>query len=174
MNEKTKRQLQPQYRVDFVTALPMARCIERLERDVVLRDSATRHPLAPMRQTTTIEANNVFHIERHFPGQLYPIRLVGRLDPDPDGGQGTWVQASIVDEPSNQVLIEGLILFLGFFLATVLLVLRLKARALMFTVPGLIVMLILFGMRWRALRIATEDLARWVRRRLYVTGDQVR
>jgi hypothetical protein len=32
----------------------------------------------------------------------------------------------------------------------------------------------MMSLRWRALRTTTEDLARWLRRRLYLTAEQVR
>jgi len=51
--------------------------------------------------------------------------------------------------------------------------LRLKARVFVITGPALVVMLVVFSMRWRTLRRATEDMTRWLRRRLYLTSEQV-
>ncbi|MBN1681261.1 MAG: hypothetical protein JW966_13320 [Anaerolineae bacterium] len=168
MKEKAKRDL-PGYTVDFETALPLADCTRRLERDAPPPDSSR---WAPLTQHILIRRDGTFILERRFPWALYPIRLVGHLDPVKDS-DGTWVHGAITHDTVNQVMIEGLIVFLLFFLATALLFLRLKTRGLVITVPLLLVMLSLFSLRWRALRAATENAGRWLRRRLYVTQEQL-
>ncbi len=161
------------YTVDFVTALPVAQCRERLERG----DSAAYHgpgsSLAPMVQRVVVRGNGAFTIERTYPGALYPIRLTGRLDDDESGG-GTWVHGAITHDAENQVLIEGLVVFLLFFLITALLFLRLRARSFVISLPLILLVLVVFSLRWRALRESTRDLTVWVRRRLYLTAEQVR
>jgi len=57
---------------------------------------------------------------------------------------------------------------------TALLFLRLKTRGLVITLPMLLAALLVLSIRWRALRAQTLDLTRWLRRRLYVTTDQIR
>lgn len=157
------------YTVDFVTALPLDQCRERLERDVLMPPGSR---VAPTVQRTTIEGNDQFTIERTFPLALYPIQLKGCLDPHEKGG--TWVHGAITQDTENQVLIEGLIVFALFFLLTALLFLRLRTRVLVISVPLLVVTLYGMSLRWRMLRAATEDLTRWLRRRLYLTAEQVR
>jgi hypothetical protein len=173
VNVKHKRKHIPaHYAVDFVTALPRHECVERLQRAVVLRNHGPGGQLAPMQQRTILHAGGVFEIERSFPGGLHPIRLRGQLEDDVSS-PGTWVQGAITHDSYNQVLVEGLIIFMLFFLMTALLFLRLKARSLGVSLPLLLLTLALFSVRWRALRAATDDLTRWLRRRLYVTADQI-
>ncbi len=172
MSDKSKRK-PAYYTVDFVTALPPDACGERLERGVALPVRGVGSSLAPLTQRALLVENNTFVIERIFPGAIHPIRLVGHLDPDHDAG-GTWVHGAITHDTTNQVLIEGLIIFVTFFLLTVLLFLRLKARVFVISVPALVVMLVVFSLRWRVLRRGTEDMSHWLRRRLYLTPDQVR
>jgi hypothetical protein len=115
-----------------------------------------------------------FIIERTFPAAIRPIRLTGALDPDPEDGGGTWVHGAITHDTENQVLVEGLLVFVAFFLLTMIFFLRLKTRGFMISIPALLMMLTIFSLRWRALRYATRDLALFLRRRLYLTADQVK
>lgn len=170
MVEKSKRR-PAAYRVDFVTALPLDACHDRLARGVVLPAQGLGAQLAPITQRVIMVDDRTFVAVRTFPGALYPLRFVGHLDPDEARG-GTWVHGAITHDAYNQVLIEGLIAFALFFLITALLFLRLRTRALAISLPTLLLMLTLFSLRWQALHAATEDLAHWVRRRLYVTGEQ--
>jgi hypothetical protein len=172
VNDKTKRK-PAYYTVDFVTALPPEACGERLERGVALPVRGVGSSLAPLTQRTLIRENNTFIVERAFPGAIHPIRLIGHLDPEHDG-DGTWVHGAITHDTANQVWIEGLIVFVTFFLLTVLLFFRLRMRVFVISVPMLVTMLIVFSLRWRALRRGTEELSYWLRRRLYLTPDQVR
>jgi hypothetical protein len=172
MTDKPKRK-PAYYTVDFVTALPPEACRERLEREEVLASRGVGSWLAPTTQRVAVSSGGEFTVERTFPGALYPIRLVGNLDRD-EPGRGTWVHGAITHDTDNQVMIEGLILFVLFFLVTMLLFLRLKADSLMITLPLLALTLVVSSVRWRALRASTEDLTRWLRRRLYVTKEQVR
>ena len=48
-----------------------------------------------------------------------------------------------------------------------------KTRGLLLLSPLILLVLVLCSIRWRALHAATLDLARWVRRRLYVTPEQL-
>lgn len=172
MAEKTKQK--PAYHtIDFITALPKDECVSRLEQRVVLPAKGFGESLAPMRQDILFSSSNEFVIERSFPGAIVPIRLIGYLDEN-ENNQGTWVHGTITHDPDNQILIEGLIVFLLFFLMTALLFLRLKLRGLVITAPMLILLLFVFSARWRALRASTLDLTRWVRRKLYVTKAQVK
>jgi hypothetical protein len=157
------------YTVDFVTALAISQCRARLERDVFTPQASQ---LTPIRQRTLLEGNDQFTIERSFPFALYPIQLKGCLDPHDQGG--TWVHGTITQDTENQVLIEGLIVFLTFFLIAILLYLRLRTRGLIITAPMLLMALYIMSLRWRALRQSTEELAYWLRRRLYLTTEQVR
>lgn len=171
VDDKLKRK-PAYYVIDFVTALPLEACRDRLERGVALPLQGVGSSLAPLTQRTLLRANNSFIVERVFPGAIHPIRLVGHLDPD-QASDGTWVHGAITHDTYNQVLIEGLIVFVTFFLLTALLFLRLKARVFVISLPALTVMLIVFSMRWRTLRRATEDMSHWLRRRLYLTSEQV-
>lgn len=171
MTEKGK-QKPAYYTVDFVTALSQTECVERLERQVILASNSVGAWLAPMTQRTTVQDSGQFLVERGFPGALHPIRLEGRLEDHAEGG--TWVNGAITHDTYNQVLVEGLILFVLFFVMSALLYLRLKTRGLVITLPMLLAVLVLFSIRWRALRAQTHDLTRWLRRRLYVTAGQVR
>ena len=72
------------------------------------------------------------------------------------------------------IVATGLVLFVLFFLVTVLFFVRLKLRALIITAPLFFVLLVLLSRRWRTLRRATEDVTRWLRRKLYVLPEQVR
>jgi hypothetical protein len=161
------------YTFDFVTALSIAECRERLQRGIASPPKGAGSSLAPITQRVFVLANNQFRIERAFPGAIHPIRLSGSLDPAPDG-DGTWAHGAITHDTENQVLIEGLIAFVGFFLLTALLFVRLRVESLIISLPMLLLMLGVMSLRWRALRMATEDMARWVRRRLYLTPEQVR
>lgn len=160
------------YTVDFVTALPKAQCRTRLDREDGIRSRGLGGSLAPMRQYTVVQDSGAFIIERTFAGALHPIRFQGSLDDDETSG-GTWVHGAITHDTENQVLIEGLIVFLTFFLLTALLFLRLRVRGFAVSLPLVLLMLTVFSLRWRALRDSTRDLAASVRRRLYVTPDQV-
>jgi hypothetical protein len=155
--------------IDFVTALPLDQCRERLERDVF---TPQKNRLAPVTQHVTLEGNDQFTIERSFPFALYPIQLKGCLDPHEKGG--TWIHGAITQDAENQVLVEGLIVFVSFFLLTALLFLRLRVRVFVISVPLLVAVLYGMSLRWRALRASTEDLTRWLRRRLYLTAEQVK
>lgn len=157
------------YTIDFVTALPLDQCRERLERDVFTPQG---NQLARIEQRAIIEGNDQFTVERSFRFALYPIQLKGCLDPHEKGG--TWVHGTITQDTENQVLIEGLIVFALFFLMTALLFLRLRSRVFLISLPLLLLTLYMMSLRWRALRTTTEDLARWLRRRLYLTAEQVR
>jgi hypothetical protein len=174
MTEKPKRNKPAYYLVDFTTALPVADCRQRLERSAEQPSGWPGSALAPITQQIVLLKNDQFIIERTFPAAMHPIRLMGALDSDPDAGGGTWVHGAITHDTENQVLIEGLLVFVGFFLLTAIFFLRLKARGLMISIPALIVMLAIFSLRWRALRSATRDLALFLRRRLYLTEDQVK
>jgi hypothetical protein len=171
MTDKPKKE--PRYTVDFVTALSPAACCTRLEQCADAPIRVLGGTLAPVTQRTTVQDNDLFLVEREFPGAMRPIRLVGHLDPDEDG-DGTWVHGAVTVDAENQVWIEGLFLFGIFFLMAALFFLRLKTRGFFVSVPLFLLLLTLFALRWRALRATTEDLARWLRRRLYVTAEQVR
>jgi hypothetical protein len=170
MTEKPKRK-PAYYTVDFVTALSPEACCERLEREDAPAVQGIGGWLAPVTQRVAVSGGGEFTVERTFRGAFSPIRLVGSLDRDETGG-GTWVHGAITHDTDNQVMIEGLILFVLFFLITTLLFLRLKADSLVITVPLLMAMLAVSSVRWRALRATTGDLTRWLRRRLYVTKEQ--
>jgi len=157
------------YTIDFVTALPLDQCRERLERDVF---TPQKNQLTPVTQRVVVEGNDQFTVERAFPLSLYPIQLKGCLDPHEKGG--TWVHGAITQDTENQVLIEGLIVFAVFFLLTALLFLRLRVRVFVISVPMLLLTLYIMSLRWRALRANTEDLTRWLRRRLYLTSEQIK
>ena len=159
------------YTVDFITALPQDQCRQRLERDDAPRAGGFGAGLAPMQQRTLVKGSGAFVIERTFTGALQPVRFEGCLDED-DNSDGTWVHGAITHDTENQVLIEGLMVFLVFFLVTAMLFLRLRVRSLAISLPLLLLLLVVFSLRWRALRRSTRDLAAWVRRRLYVTVDQ--
>lgn len=170
MNEIKRKN--PEYTVEFVTALPVRECLDRLEREPISRPRGAQGALAPMRQETILGDNRIFIVERHFPGALHPIRFVGSLDPDDSGG--TWVHGGITHDTENQVLLEGLAVFVVFFLLAVLFFIALKTRGLLLITPVFLLVLLVFSVRWRALHAATIDLARWVRRKLYLTPEQVR
>lgn len=171
MDEKAKRK-PAYYTVDFVTALSMADCIARLEKSVVLPARSMGARLAPMTQRAIVQTGGRFIVEREFPGALHPIRLEGRLEEHEDGG--TWVNGAITHDTYNQILVEGLIVFVLFFVASALLFLRLKVRGLAITLPMLVAVLLVLSIRWRALWASVLDLTRWLRRRLYVTTEQIR
>ena len=173
MTKKAKPNKPDYYTIDFTTALPVADCRRRLERSAT-QAIASGSPFAPITQQIAILQNDQFIIERSFPGAIRPIRLMGALDDDPDGGSGTWVHGAITHDTENQVLIEGLIVFLGFFLLAALLFVRLKTRAFVISVPMLVAMLTILSLRWRALRSSTRDLAVFLRRRFYLTEAQVK
>ncbi len=172
MDDKPKRK-SPHYVVDFVTALSPADCIDRLKRSDPARLADLSGPLTNIRQQIALRANGQFVLERAFPWAIYPIQLRGSLDPA-DDGDGTWVHGAITQDTMNQVMIEGLVLFVLFFLMTVLFFVRLKLRALLITTPLFLVVLLLLSRRWRTLRRATDDVTRWLRRKLYVLPEQMR
>lgn len=162
-----------QQTVDFVTALSPAECVERLDRAYVMPSKGLGASLVSARQVTTVESGGTFVVERRFAGGLYPIRLTGHLDENPDG-KGTWVHGALTHDAYNQVLVEGMVVFLTFFLLTVLLFLRLKTRAFIISGPTLILLLTLASARWRVLWRYAEDTPRWLRQRLYLTPEQVK
>lgn len=170
MNESKRKN--PEYAVDFVTALPVQDCLERLERSAVAPSQGWGGALAPFRQETVLGDNRTFTVERRFAGGLRPITFTGSLDPDDSGG--TWVHGAITQDTENQVLLEGLAVFVVLFLLAVLLFVALKTRGLLILGPLFLLALAIFSVRWRALHAATLDLARWVRRKLYVTPEQVK
>ncbi|MCD4684712.1 MAG: hypothetical protein K8S97_02100 [Anaerolineae bacterium] len=169
----TKKQKPTHYTVDFITALPLDRCRQRLEQSDQPKLGGAGATFASVTQRVIVQGNGTVTIERAFPGAIHPIRFVGRLDDD-DNSAGTWVHGQITHATENQVLIEGMIIFLVFFMLIVLAFFRLKTRAFVFTLPVLIMLLTLFSLRWRALRDATRDLTATVRRRLYLTAAQVK
>ncbi len=162
----------PRHVADFVTALGPEACRERLSRADAAPLSGVGTGLTPVAQHTQVARDGQFTVERTFAGGLHPIRFVGHLDPD--GSGGTWVHGAITHDTANQVLVEGLIVFLLFFLITVVLFLRLRVLAFAVSLPVLIMLLVVFSARWRTLRRATDDIARWLRQRLYLTDEQVR
>ncbi|GIV82252.1 MAG: hypothetical protein KatS3mg051_1606 [Anaerolineae bacterium] len=167
----SKRKKSPRYVADFVTALSPDACRERLLRaDGTSVSSSTR--LTPVRQRVHVERDGSFVVERVFAGALRPICFHGCLDAHDSGG--TWVHGAITDDATNQVLIEGLIVFLGVFLITAALFLRLGGRAFAVTLPLLLIALSVGSLRWRTLQRVTEDVPRWLRQRLYLTVEQVR
>lgn len=167
---KGKRQL-PTF--DFVTALPPAGCVERMERSTEVITPVNSSILTPVKQRVTMTSNRAFVMERFYPGALQPIRVEGNLDPV-EKGPGTWVHGGVIRDVSNQIMLEGLMIFMGFFLLTVLLFFRLKTESFVVSVPLLLVTLVMFGARWRALRQTVDDSVRWVRRKLYVTANQIK
>lgn len=168
----SKRKKSPRYVTDFVTALAPDACRERLLRadGMMVRGSGTR--LTPVVQRVSVERDGSFTVERVFPGALRPISFSGHLDPADEGG--TWVHGAITHDSYNQVLVEGLLIFLIVFLVTVGLFLRLQMRALLVAIPFLLALLGAGWARWRTLHWATEDMSRWLRQRLYLTATQVR
>jgi hypothetical protein len=172
MADKPKHKL-PQHTVDFVTALSVQDCRERLARELIGPvNKGLDNWLAPMEQDTQLLDDKTFVIERSFPGALHPIRLVGHLDPREDAA-GTWVHGGVTHDAYHQVIVEGLIAFLGFFLLSALFFLRLRSEGALLAVVIFLPVLAVLMRRWRALNAAAEDAVRWVRRRLYVTRDQV-
>lgn len=175
MSEKAKPNKPVYYTLDFKTALPPAECRQRFERAATQQIRGIGSGFTPITQRVVVRPNNQFIIERSFPGALHAIRLVGSFDPDPDTYPGgTWVHGAITHDSENQVIIEGLIVFLLVFFLTALLFLRLKAESFVISGAMLVMLLTIMTIRWRALRSATEDMPRWIRRRLYVTPDQIR
>jgi hypothetical protein len=170
MGDKTKPAY---YTVDFVTALPLTACQNRLEEEATLRPRTTGQALAPAQQQITLRESGAFTLERTFPGALHPIRFAGNLDRDEASG-GTWIHGSITHDTDNQVLVEGLIIFVVFFIMSALFFVRLKEEGLLCSVPLLLMLLGVASLRWRALRGYTQDVAHWLRRTLYITKDQVR
>jgi hypothetical protein len=129
--------------------------------------------MTPIRERVTITSSRTFVLERFYPGAIQPIRLEGNLD-EVERGRGTWVHGGVIRDVSNQVMLEGLLIFIVFFLLTVLLFLRLKADGLIVSIPLLLLTLVVFAARWRVLRLAVDDSVRWVRRKLYVTANQIK
>lgn len=167
---KDKRQF-PTF--DFVTALPLAACSERLERSAEVITKVPVGKLTPIQQRVTMTGSQSFVMERYYPGALQPIRLEGFIDPV-EKGSGTWVHGGIARDVSNQIMLEGLLIFVIYFLMAVLLFLRLKTTGFAVSVPVLLILLVAFGARWRVLRLAVDDSVRWVRRKLYVTANQIK
>lgn len=168
-----KKQKPAYYTVDFITALPKSQCEQRLTRDDEPRYKGLGARLAPMQQYTTVESNGAFTVERTYSGAMRPIRFQGCLDDDANS-DGTWVHGTIISDTENQVLIEGLVVFLFFFMITALLFLRLRVRGFMISLPLILLILTIFSLRWRALRESTRDMTAWIRRRLYLTAEQVK
>lgn len=164
---------QPHKTVDFVTALSRGACEERLSRPHTLASGGLGGLLAPAEQTVDLQPGGLFIIERRYGGALVPIRFTGNLDDAPHS-DGTWVHGALTHDTRNQVMIEGMIVFLTFFLLTALLFLRLKTRAFIISGPALILLLTLASIRWRMLRRYADDTTRWLRHRLYVTREQAK
>jgi len=164
----------PQHTIDFVTALSPAGCIERLQQDELSapRISGIGGWLAPAQQTVIVHRDNEFTIERRYPGALVPIRLSGQLDQDRSGG--TWVHGAVTHDVENQIWVEGLIVFMAFFVLTTIFFLRLKWDGLLVSIVLFGAILVLATARWRGLNEHAADTARWVRRKLYVTREQLR
>lgn len=161
------------YTVDFVTALPPALCRERLDRPLAQPPVGLYGQWLPISQQVILRPDGSFIVERFFPGALKPIRFSGCLDDD-QGSGGTWVHGAVTHDTENQVWIEGLLVFLAFFFISALLFVRVKDEAFFVSIPLLLIMLGVMSLRWRALGRATAETAHWVRRVLYVTGDQFR
>jgi hypothetical protein len=159
------------YTVDFVTALSLESCIERLEKDEFPLPS--NGMLAGITQQILITGPRHFTLERSYSGALRPIRFQGDLDPAPDS-HGTHVHGEVTHDAENQIWLEGLMIFIVFFLMAVVLVLRLRLDGLLISIGMAFLLLTVFSMRWRALRAATADTVLWLRRKLYVTADQIR
>ncbi len=164
----------PQHTVDFVTALSPAGCIERLQQNELSTPeiSGLGRWLAPAQQTVIVHRDNEFIIERRYPGAFVPIRLAGLLDQDRSGG--TWVHGAVTHDVENQIWIEGLIVFVAFFVLATLFFTELEWDGLFLAVALFGAILVLTTARWRALNEHAADTARWVRRKLYVTRDQLR
>lgn len=160
------------YTVDFVTALPPDACRARLERDD-LPSQPVGNSLTPIQQEVIMQPDGTFVIERSYAAAIHPIRFVGSLDLDEPSG-GTWVHGGVTHDTSNQVMIEGLLVFVVYFLLTAVLFIELRTRVFLLTGVLLILALGFMSWRWRALHLATVDLGRWVRRKLYVTAGQVK
>ena len=161
------------YTVEFTTALSPDQCRARLAGEDAPHYRGPGSSLAPMLQHTFVAEDGAFTIERTYPGALYALRFQGHLDSDTERG-GTWVHGAITHDSENQILIEGMIVFLTFFLLMALMYLRLRARSVVFALPLILLILTVFSLRWRALRESTLDMALWVRRKLYVTAEQIR
>ena len=172
MTDRGNKRKSPRHVADFITALGPDACHERLARADASPLSGVGTWFVPIAQHTLVTRDGQFTVERTFAGALHPIRFVGHLDSDPGGG--TWVHGAVTHDTANQVLVEGLIVFLLFFLITALLFLRLRTMAFAVSLPLLLGLLVLFSVRWRTLRRATDDIARWLRQRLYLTEEQVK
>ena len=98
MNESKRKN--PEYAVDFVTALPVQDCLERLERSAVAPSQGWGGALAPFRQETVLGDNRTFTVERRFAGGLRPITFTGSLDPD----DPHWFLQTRKDAPSRRTL----------------------------------------------------------------------
>lgn len=164
----------PRHTIDFVTALSPAGCIERLQQNELSAPeiAGMGRWLAPAQQTVIVHRDNEFTLERRFAGAIVPIRMSGLLDQDRSGG--TWVHGSVTHDVENQIWVEGLIVFVAFFILTTLFFLRLKWDGLLLSIVLFGAILALATARWRALNEHAADTARWVRRKLYVTRDQLR
>jgi len=172
MVQKTKKRKVPRYTADFITALSPADCRTRLERDPYDMPRGLGGLLAPMVQTTHLDGDG-FTVERSFPGALVPIRFTGQLNLNESGG-GTWVHGAVTHDSANQIMLEGLGVFVAFFALSTLLFFRLGADTFAVTVPLAGLALAVLSLRWRALQRAVEDLPRWLRRKLYLTQEQER
>ncbi len=173
MAQKPKKRKVPRYTADFITALSPADCRSRLERDPYDMPRGLGGSLAPMTQTTQLTGEDSFTVERTFPGAVAPIRFTGQLNRNESGG-GTWVHGAVTHDPANQIMLEGLGVFVSFFLLSTLLFFRLEADTFVVTIPLVMVLLAMLSIRWRALQRAAEDLPRWLRRKLYLTKEQER
>ena len=173
MAQKPKKRKVPRYTADFITALSPVDCRARLERDPYDMPRGLGGALAPMTQTTHLIGDDSFTVERSFPGAVNPIRFNGQLNPNEAGG-GTWVHGAVTHDPANQIMLEGLGVFVTFFLLSTLLFFRLGADTFVVTVPLVGLLLAMLSVRWRALQRAAEDLPRWLRRKLYLTEEQER
>ncbi len=173
MAQKTRKRKVPRYTADFITALSPTDCRARLERDPYDMPRGLGGPLAPMVQTAHLGDDDGFTVERSFPGALVPIRFTGELNRNESGG-GTWVHGAVTHDPANQIMLEGLGVFVTFFLLSTLMFFRLRADAFLITAPLAGLALAVLTLRWRALQRAAEDLPRWLRRKLYLTQEQER
>ena len=73
----TKKQKPTHYTVDFITALPLESCRQRLEQSDQPKLGGFGATLAPVTQHVLVQGNGTITIERVFPGALHPIRFVG-------------------------------------------------------------------------------------------------
>jgi|GEM_PF-1637216 len=158
---------------DFVTVMPIEECRELVGRSVKLYAPGPGGLLTSIQQKTIVRSNDQFVIERHFSGAIKPIRLEGQLDSTSDGG--THVHGKITTDVENQVVIEGMLLFIIFYALMGLVFLRSGVRGAVVMIPLFLFCLGLGWLRWRALRFFADDVSRWLRRKLYIIeGQRVR